>query len=177
MPNKTIYVPDADLTVFDKAQKLSGNNLSATIVQALRLFIKTKEGTGFTHIEVTVGEKGTYQRKRFIGKELIRTRTLDNMNSKTYIIYETAKEHFALYTIEKEKQSLEQLIEREIEQRVLERLDAGASRNLPPESGRAAERDKRNLDIFHTKEALQGRVPNDLYDVLQTLAEGEFLDI
>ncbi|WKB34623.1 hypothetical protein QS257_11395 [Terrilactibacillus sp. S3-3] len=76
MPNKTIYVPDADLSVFDKAQKLSGNNLSATIVQALRLFIKAKEGKGFTQIEVTVGENGTYQRKRFIGKELIRTRHL-----------------------------------------------------------------------------------------------------
>ncbi|WKB34622.1 hypothetical protein QS257_11390 [Terrilactibacillus sp. S3-3] len=48
---------------------------------------------------------------------------------------------------------------------------------MPPEPGRETERDKRKLEIFHSKEALQSRVPGDLYEVLQTLTEGEFLDI
>ena len=70
MPNKTIYVPDADLRIFDHAQDVSGKNLSATIVQALRYFVKIGEGKGFVHIEVSEGSDGLYKRKRFIGREL-----------------------------------------------------------------------------------------------------------
>ena len=34
MPNKTIYVADGDLPLFDRAQELTGGNLSATITRA-----------------------------------------------------------------------------------------------------------------------------------------------
>jgi hypothetical protein len=33
MPNRTIYVADADLPIFEKAQELAGENLSATIAE------------------------------------------------------------------------------------------------------------------------------------------------
>jgi hypothetical protein len=43
MPNKTIYVPDEDLPVFERAQAIAGGSLSATIVQALRDYIAAQE--------------------------------------------------------------------------------------------------------------------------------------
>ncbi len=42
MPNRTIYVADSDLPVFEKAQQLAGDNLSATIAQALRRFVEAE---------------------------------------------------------------------------------------------------------------------------------------
>jgi EXLDI family protein len=43
MPTKTIYVADADLPIFERAQILAGDNLSATIVQALRRFVQAHD--------------------------------------------------------------------------------------------------------------------------------------
>ena len=35
MPNRTIYIADVDLTIFEKAQKLAGDNLCAAIAEEL----------------------------------------------------------------------------------------------------------------------------------------------
>ena len=43
MPNRTIYVADADVPIFEKAQKLAGDNLSAAIAHALRSFVEREE--------------------------------------------------------------------------------------------------------------------------------------
>ena len=43
MPKRTIYVADADVPIFDKAQQLAGGNLSGAITEALRNFIKSRE--------------------------------------------------------------------------------------------------------------------------------------
>lgn len=57
MPNKTIYVSDADLAVFTRAQELTGGNLSAAISKALRRLVEVEEGRleGFDEITVRVG--------------------------------------------------------------------------------------------------------------------------
>jgi hypothetical protein len=39
VPNKTIYVSDGDLQLFQRAQELAGGNLSAAISKALRRFV------------------------------------------------------------------------------------------------------------------------------------------
>ncbi len=84
MPNRTIYVADADLPIFEKAQKLAGDNLSAAIVHALRIFVEKEEA--FT--------------KQFRGRPLA-TRRLSIQNGArllTLTVYQTAKGRFALYT-------------------------------------------------------------------------------
>ena len=43
MPNKTIYVKDTDLPLFEKAEALGGETLSATIATALRRFVEVEE--------------------------------------------------------------------------------------------------------------------------------------
>ena len=100
MPNKTIYVSDADIPIFDRAQELAGGNLSATIVQALKRFIDLNESVRSqpTEIVVKVG-KNTYTQKRFMGQLLAKgVYTPANEASREVIeVYQTAKGKFALY--------------------------------------------------------------------------------
>jgi EXLDI family protein len=57
MPNKTIYVSQDDLPLYQRAQELSGDNLSAAIATALRRFVDVEEGRreGFDEVIVRVG--------------------------------------------------------------------------------------------------------------------------
>lgn len=57
VPNKTIYVADGDLPLYQRAQELAGGNLSAAISRALRRFVDVEEGLqqGFDEIVVRVG--------------------------------------------------------------------------------------------------------------------------
>jgi len=57
MPNKTIYVKDEDLGLFEEAKKLGGESLSSVIAEALRLFVTTKraEQQGMKECNLTVG--------------------------------------------------------------------------------------------------------------------------
>jgi EXLDI family protein len=102
MPNKTIYVADADLPVFERAQELAGENLSATIAAALRRFVKTEEARqqGFAEISLKVGSRKNYSVKRFMGRELARHRERDEALHRvvTETVFQTAKGRFAVYT-------------------------------------------------------------------------------
>ena len=102
MPNRTIYVADADLPIFEKAQKLAGDNLSAAIVHALRIFVEKEEArsSGYKEIIVKVGKGRPYFTKQFRGRPLA-TRRLSIQNGArllTLTVYQTAKGRFALYT-------------------------------------------------------------------------------
>ena len=102
MPNKTIYVADADLPIFERAQELAGENLSATIVGALRRFVAAEEtrASGFGEIVVKVGENGLFAQKQFAGRELAKLRTPDLESGRTtfMVVYQTIKGRLALYT-------------------------------------------------------------------------------
>lgn len=178
MPNKTIYVPDADLTVFDHAQNVSGKNLSATIVQALRYFIKIGEGKGFEHIEVAEGEKGFYKRKRFIGRELASATVTDGGSSVTtnYTVYETVHGRFAVYKTIAKKIPFEQSIERELEKRIMEKIGAENSTAFQPGED-DEEFDVCRLEVYGALDLLSGHVPGDLVRTLHEIKDGDFLDI
>jgi EXLDI family protein len=68
VPNKTIYVSDGDLPVFQRAQELAGGNLSAAISSALKRYVDTAEGLkeGFDDVVVRVGI-GSGRKVRFTG--------------------------------------------------------------------------------------------------------------
>jgi len=74
MPNKTIYVSDDDLPLFERAQELAEDNLSAAVVRALRRFIEIEQARqeGLEEITVLVGIVGSFRRKRFLGTHLVR---------------------------------------------------------------------------------------------------------
>lgn len=68
VPNKTIYVSDGDLPLYQRAQELAGGNLSSAIAKALRRWVDTSEGLqgGFEDITVRVGV-GAGRKVRFVG--------------------------------------------------------------------------------------------------------------
>lgn len=100
MPNKTIYVSDTDLLIFERAQELAGENLSATITEALRRYVNNAEAKaqGLEEIIVKVG-KVAVTRKRFWGRLLAKGQLPgDNKDDhQWYTVYRTAKGAFAVY--------------------------------------------------------------------------------
>ena len=99
MPNKTIYVAEADLPIFDRAQQLTGANLSATIVGALQRLIDAEEARaeGFEEITVQVGP-GRGRRQRFSGVLLADwNRTTKSGREDRYRVYRTRNGRFALH--------------------------------------------------------------------------------
>ena len=54
MPNKTIYVREEDLPVFEEAERLGGDSLSGIIAEALRRFVDVKRAELFGMQEYTL---------------------------------------------------------------------------------------------------------------------------
>lgn len=184
MPNRTIYVADADLPVFEKAQQLAGDNLSATIVQALRRFVETEEAraSGYQEITIAVGKGRPYVQKRFRGRSLAKRRVALSNQARMLIleVYQTAGNRFALYS------------------RNLPNWDwSGRSKQKHHHShwnegdwdwdwsisgwGAAYEPEERRFDVFENLESLKEAIPEEMYEsVARYLQQGddiEFLDI
>jgi len=99
MPNKTIYVSDADLPVFQRAQELAGGNLSAAISTALRRLVEVEEGrlAGFEEVTVRVGV-GATKLQRFLGVLLVDwNRTTSGGDQEHYRVYRTRTGRFAVH--------------------------------------------------------------------------------
>jgi EXLDI family protein len=95
VPNKTIYVSEGDLPLYERAQKLAGGNLSAAISSALRRYVDTADGRreGFDEITVRVGPKAG-RKVRFTGVML---GTWGN-NTSTINVYRSRSGKFVIHT-------------------------------------------------------------------------------
>jgi EXLDI family protein len=177
MPNRTIYVADADLPIFEKAQQLAGDNLSATIVQALRRFVEAEEAraSGFQEITVAVGKGRPYVQKRFRGRLLTKRRLALGSKARMLVleIYQTAGGRFAVYS------------------RNLPNWDwSGYSRHKRQKHGgggdwdwsvsgwgEAFEPEERRLDVFENLDALKEAVPEEMYEsVVRYLRQGDDIE-
>jgi EXLDI family protein len=102
MPNKTIYVSEDDLLLFERAQELAGGNLSSAVVRALRRFIEVEEARkgGLDEITVLVGGAGGRRRLRFLGVRLVRwlQKSATGKGTEVLSVYRTAKGRLALHT-------------------------------------------------------------------------------
>lgn len=99
MPNKTIYVSDDDLPLFQRAQQLVGGNLSGAIVAALRRFIELEESkqAGYDEVVVRVGPEGT-RKVRFVGRQLAHwNRTTKKGRIEIYQVYQGRSGKFAVH--------------------------------------------------------------------------------
>lgn len=105
MPNKTIYVAEEDLPLFERAQALAGGNLSAAVVRALRRFIEaeTAHQEGYEEITVRVGPAGSRRQKRFYGVRLIRWEHPlgDRGRTEVFSVYRTRGGRFAVHRQER----------------------------------------------------------------------------
>ncbi|MGI8687792.1 MAG: EXLDI protein [Thermomicrobiales bacterium] len=98
MPNKTIYVSDDDLPLYQRAQELAGGNLSAALARALRRFIEVEEGRreGYDEIIVRVGP-GAGRKQRFSGVLLGEWGRFDGRRVEEFRVYRTRTGKFAVH--------------------------------------------------------------------------------
>ena len=98
MPNKTIYVSDGDLPIYERAQELAGNNLSAAIAAALRRYVDVEEGKreGFDEIIVRVG-LGKGRKVRFTGVLLGEWLNTSPSRVENFRVYRGRKGKFVLH--------------------------------------------------------------------------------
>jgi len=174
MPNKTIYVSETDLPVFDKAQQMAGGNLSSAIAQALRRYVEDEvmqEMLDERFEEVTVEIGRVYRvdkkfirearvEKRFMGKPVISWRTSDPEDpmSESYDVYLTPRGRYAVYSQKGPNHEYEGDIEWEDPTR------------------------ESRLDVYDNLEEIRASLPEELYEATMQAAsasdgDGEFLDI
>ena len=99
MPNKTIYVSDSDLPVYQRAQELAGDNLSAAIANALRRYVDVEEARrgGFDEIVVRVGP-APGRKVRFMGVLLGEWSSSGWSKFEAIRVYRSQKGKFVVYT-------------------------------------------------------------------------------
>ena len=73
MPNKTIYIADADIPLTDRAIDIAGG-LSPAVIEGLKLLVKQHEAAseGFDEIHVEDTRNGTTTTRIFSGRQLAR---------------------------------------------------------------------------------------------------------
>ena len=98
VPNKTIYVSDGDLPLYQRAQELAGDNLSAAIAAALRRYVDVEEGRreGFDEIIVRVGP-GKGRKVRFTGVLLGEWLNTSSSRVETFRVYRGRTGKFVLH--------------------------------------------------------------------------------
>lgn len=155
MPNKTIYVAEADQPLFEQAQELAGGNLSAAIAQALRRYVASETVQESGDIVVKVGSQGAYIQKRFkgrlVGKQTVAT--ADHSRMVNYYLYQTPKGNFAVSIRETPNWSRRNW-----------------SKNPEDYMGDWCSSTFR-LEIYQTLEALQPNIPPELYAVAASGAQ------
>jgi EXLDI family protein len=98
VPNKTIYVSDGDLPIYQRAQELAGDNLSAAIAAALRRYVDVEEGRreGFDEVIVRVGP-GKGRKVRFVGVLLGEWLNTSYSRVETFRVYRGRTGKFVLH--------------------------------------------------------------------------------
>jgi EXLDI family protein len=100
MPNKTIYVSDKDVLLFEQAKEIAGEALSSVIVRALKEFVSRNQELkkGMKEVSLKVGINGIEREQRFIGSWVGEWRGFsdDKVWYMKAVIYRTQKENWAV---------------------------------------------------------------------------------
>jgi EXLDI family protein len=98
VPNKTIYVSDGDLSLYQRAQELAGDNLSKAITTALRRYVDVEESRseGFDEVIVRVGP-GKGRKVRFVGVFLGEWLNTSPSRVETFRVYRGRTGKFVLH--------------------------------------------------------------------------------
>jgi EXLDI family protein len=88
MPNKTIYVSDDDLPLYERAQEIAGGKLSGAIAAALKRYVELADGLdeGYDEVTVKVGPGGG-RKVRFIGVLLVEWSRSTSTRVEQYRVY------------------------------------------------------------------------------------------
>ncbi len=188
MPNRTIYIADADLPTFEKAQKLAGDNLSAAIAHALRTFVEREEArqSGYEDITVKVGKGRPYLQQQFRGR-LIAKRRLNIGNwarMLTINVYQTARGRFAVYTKNQPNWSgWSHRWSKKSGKGGDVDVDVDVDVNWPPGNQSSYDwsayyhDDELRLDVYDTLDELKENIPEELYDAITRYLRGDEVEI
>jgi EXLDI family protein len=163
VPNKTIYVSDGDLKLYQRAQALAGGNLSAAIANALRRYVDVQQGLreGFDDVVVRVG-LGSGRKVRFTG--VLVGEWLDS-NSKTADHYRVWRGRAGKYVVHMERNEDWWSVDAEGKPVVGWRswMGIGDVRfgSSPKES---------TLEVVETLDELLLKVPSELFDMVSRAA-------
>lgn len=154
VPNKTIYVSDADLPIFDRAQELAGGNLSAVIAQALRRYVD-EAAAGDGEVIVTLDEAGITTKKRFRGRLITQQKAAGKDPHRQHRaavtrVYRTEKGRFVVLEWSKVNWSDPQW---------WNKVDWSDPANWGGEWWRGEQR----FDVYDTLEALRGHISDELF--------------
>ena len=193
MPNRTIYIADADVPLFEKAQKLAGDNLSAAIAHALRAFVEREEARqgGYEDITIKVGKGHPYIQQQFRGRLLAKRhiKLANEMRILIMNVYQTAKGRFAVYTRNQPNWNWTDWSHRSSRKSkkgwdvdVDVNVDVNWSRKNQPSYDWSAyyEEVEMRLDVYDTLDDLKENIPEELYDAITRYLRGgdvEILDI
>lgn len=163
MPNKTIYVADEDLPMYQRAQELSGRNLSATITKALRRLVEAEEAklADFEEITVRVGQ-GHGHRQRFIGVLLAEYGRSTKDKSEQFRVYRGRSGKFVIH------------VERSAETLWTAGADGTAQgwrKHFSSEQQWGSTPRTATLEVVETLEELRARVPVELFDLVAAAAD------
>jgi EXLDI family protein len=156
VPNKTIYVSDGDLPLYQRAQELAGDNLSAAIAAALRRYVDVEEGRreGFDEIIVRVGP-GKGRKVRFTGVLLGEWVTSSFSRVETFRVYRGRTGKFVLHIERSPDFSMLDAEGKPAGWRGYLGIGTVSYGNTPAES---------ILEVVETLEELRDRIPQQLFD-------------
>lgn len=159
VPNKTIYVSDGDLALYQKAQELAGDNLSAAIAAALKRYVDVAEAKrdGYDEIVVRVGP-GKGRKVRFTGVLLGEWVATTASRVETFRVYRGRTGKFVLHI---ERTPDFTMVDREGKPagwRAQLGLDWNVSYGSSPGQS--------TLDVIDSLEDLKARIPAQLFDMV-----------
>jgi EXLDI family protein len=163
VPNKTIYVSDGDLPLYQRAQELAGDNLSAAISAALRRYVDIEEGLreGFDEIIVRVG-LGKGRKVRFTGVLLGEWVTSSLNRVDAFRVYRGRKGKFVLHVERGPDYTMVDADGKPAGWRGYLGIGGVSYGNAPGES---------TLEVLATLEELRERIPPQLYDMVAGAAQ------
>ena len=159
MPNKTIYVSDGDLPLYERAQEIAGGNLSAAIANALRRYVDVERARqeGFDEITVRVGP-GAGRKVRFSG---ILLGEWANSSWSKYEVFRVYRGRTGKYVVHVERTAEFETLDAEGKPAgwfgQLTGLGNVSHRSSPGES---------TLEVVATLDELREKVPPQLFDVV-----------
>jgi EXLDI family protein len=168
VPNKTIYVAEGDLPLFQRAQELAGANLSATISIALRRLVELEEGKleGYEEITVRVGQ-GNGHRQRFIGVLLAEYGRSTKDRVEKYQVYRSRTGKFVVH------------LERSPEVLWTAGPDGSAQgwrKHFSSDQQWGSTPRTATLEVVDTLDELREKIPAELYDLVAAAAEQPFIE-
>jgi EXLDI family protein len=158
VPNKTIYVSDGDLKLYQRAQELAGGNLSAAIARALRRYVDLEEGLreGYDDVVVRVGI-GSGRKVRFTG--LLVGEWVDS-RTKTADHYRVWRGRIGKYVVHMERSPEFWMVD-------AEGKPAGWRGHLGIGDVRYGGSPKEStLEVFATLDELRDKVPAELFEMV-----------